>query len=469
MPATLPNITIYKDSLLIFISKLLVSLARVVGTFLFSYHLSQADYGIYQNYWVQFTTLFAFASLSLSTATFSYSPQKLIDILHVLKRKNIVVGSGIALMIGVIFASMQHKVGAALGWSFLFLIFQTGAIIGDALLTVFKKFKPLLWINISYFLIFILIHLWCLFVVEYSFNTFVMLISLLSLAKSLAIIASLKSVVKIYAPQPIVDTQYKRLWLHLYIFDIIQIFLAFSDKFILSLLVSPDVSAVYQNGTYAIPILSVLFSAVSSAVFIHLAEVKNDMLKEIAILKQAGKILSLVALPLFFFFLFFGKEFVLLVFSDKYLASVPIFSTSILAIPFNVFNYTLILQRKEQGSTITKGLVLDVVCVLLFVYPLYKWLGLPGIPLAYVLSTACQTAYYLWHHQMIFEKPLYFILPLYNWLIKAIVFAIISAILYFVTVDVLALSSLWAMAVSLVIIGIAVLLFFIKEIKKSDL
>jgi hypothetical protein len=67
---------------------------------------------------------------------------------------------------------------------------------------------------------------------------------------------------------------------------------------------------------------------------------------------------------------------------------------------------------------------------MLLLYPLYKWLGLAGIALSFVISTYVQVFYYLFYSAKFLKVPVLSLLPLKNWALKAIAFLSVSLGLY---------------------------------------
>jgi Na+-driven multidrug efflux pump len=94
-----------------------------------------------------------------------------------------------------------------------------------------------------------------------------------------------------------------------------------------------------------------------------------------------------------------------------------------MVLPLRAYNFTVVLQNKYKGGVINKGAVLDLVLACLLMYPLYLWLGLPGVALSFVISTYLQAAYYLFHTSNVLAVNWTQLLPLRNWAFKLIVFA----------------------------------------------
>lgn len=458
----------YKDTLLIFINRLFVNLSLVLGTYLFAHQLQPADFGMYQNFWTQFNTFFAVAGLGLASFIFSYAPEKVVRIFSSLNVARKSLGLGLIAGCALLFGWLQYKAGVNFGYAALFLVFNTLSIFTDSFLTIFKKYKALVAINLVYFLFFTGLHLFMIRQASFDFNQLILALTGLVLLKCVLSFFMIRKQFRETATQQLEDRKYLRLWTHIYLFDLVQILLIYLDKFIVSVFTAAEVSVIYQNGTYPIPIIPILFTAVSSVTLMRFSTEAGSEAGQAKILSDSGKALSTAVFPVFFFFLFFAHEFIQFYFSDKYLDSVPIFRMSLLMLPFKAFNFTLLFQRKEMGSLINKGVIIDIVSLLLLVFPLYQLLGLKGIPLSYALATLAQASFYIYHHKRILAQGISTILPLKDWAGKALIFGTISFVLHYVFSELVFLSLFWTLAISFAIIALIAAGFLYKEIRSNS-
>lgn len=458
---------LYGSAAWIFVSRLLVTLSLVVGTYLFSHQLSEEDYGHYQNFWMRFYTIYAFAGMGIATFIYSYAPEKVIQIFRSLNWQRWTFGAIVLLICSSIFAWLQQTSNISFWCAGLFLITNTLSVFSESFLTSLKRYKFLVAINLLYFLCFVAWHYYNLKQEVFDLNKLFIGLTLISGIKTISSIFVIKQSTRLAPTATLENTKYLRLWSHLYIFDLIQTLFLYADKFVISLLTSAATSAVYQNGTYPIPFIPILFTAVSSAALIKFAEIREDTGAEIKILKNTAVALSTVVFPVFFFLIVFSEAFIVTFFSSKYLVAVPIFRMSLLTLPFKAFNFTVLLQKREMGAVINKGMIIDIITIGLFLYPLYTSLGLKGIPLAFATGTFAQAAYYLYHHKQILGQGLAAILPLKNWLLKSSIFGGLSLLLYFLSSEIVALPNLWRLVLCGTIIGMVSVAFLYREIKQG--
>ncbi|HRP90098.1 MAG TPA: hypothetical protein PKX92_08665 [Edaphocola sp.] len=454
----------YKASALIFFNRLFITLGIVVTTYLFAHYLPKEQYGVYQNFWTQFNTLFAISGLGIASYIFSYSPEKIIQIIKNLTPSKLLFLFGLIVLSALIFGGMQQRVGVNWIAAGCFLVLNSLSLISDSFLILFRRFKIMLLINFIYFLGFIAIHYYWLQNYSNQFELLVLMLTVLSLLKVLASIIVMKESIQIVHQEAINQQRALRLWTHLFIFDLIQIFFSYSDKFIISLIAPATTSAVYINGTYPIPFIPIIFSAVSSAALLQFNDENESKESIVKILNRSGIALSTVVFPVFFFFVFFRNEFIVFYFSDKYFESVPIFLMSLLMLPFRAFNFTILFRKKEKGKIINLGALVDIVSLLILVGPCYYFLGLKGIPLSFVVATLIQAIFYMSHHQKILESRWYQILPLKDWLKKILVFGLVAFVLNKLLIDVLQWTPFIALLVAFVVMACIAFLFLSREI-----
>lgn len=71
-----------------------------------------------------------------------------------------------------------------------------------------------------------------------------------------------------------------------------------------------------------------------------------------------------------------------------------------------------------------------MVLAVLLMYPMYLWLGLPGVALSFVCSTVIQVIYYFYHSRKLLQVKGPEMLPLSNWLLKFAGFAALGFLLH---------------------------------------
>jgi O-antigen/teichoic acid export membrane protein len=418
------------SSLFIFAARFFPALANVLIFSYYSHKLSVGAYGQYQNFWIQLLTLSALACMGIHAFAMTYTPAFLIRIFKSLSAKHLLVFSLVSTFSALGFGLLQqHYNGMQLGLPVLFFLVYVPAVVSEALLLVAKAFRPLTVINLLFSAVFCFLH-WQSYREGYRLDTLIWYLLALTVLRLLMNVYCLRKVYRLHLPAAMEDTtpiEWKStwsLWLHLGIHDVIQVLFRWADKFILSLVIAEDLLAVYFNATVDIPFLSLVFLAVNSAALMHWAQIRqkagtSDITEQhVQLLFYSSRILSSVMFPLFAFLVFFRTEFLGVIFSSKYETGATIFLISLFIIPLRAYPFTGILQNYHKGKEINIGAAFDLVAAVLLMYPLYHWMGLEGVALAFIISTYLQGIYYIYHISKVLKRSPWQVMPYRYLLVK---------------------------------------------------
>ncbi len=427
-----------RNSLYIFAAKFFPTLAIFVGYLYFSHELSAADYGQYQNFWIQLFFLSAIATVGFPVFILTYSPANALWILRKIVAKQYLVYTLFVALLALLFGYIQLMFNYNLLLTTIpFFMLYVGVVLADSLLIVFKSFRSLISINIGFAILFLALHFWKV-QSQITFIIFLLPLTFLLLLRLVFCVFAIKNAIaKSKLLQTTLEennwTQIRQLWLQLGIYDLIQVLFRWVDKFILSFVLVKSLFAVYTNATIEIAFLPLIFSAVSSAAVQHWAgqHAEKKELSQIQILHYSARILSAIIFPIFFFLLFFRNEFLITIFSERYISGVWIFVVAQLVLPLRAYPFTALLQSLHRGDIINKGAIIDFVLAMLLMYPLYLLFGLVGVALSFVLSTYWQAAYYLVQTAKLTQKPISVLVPIKMLLQKFLFFAVLFALFYF--------------------------------------
>jgi len=411
-------------------------LANLLVLIWYSRQLPEDIYGSYQLFWIQLYVIYPFMCFGIHTLIITYSRDFLANILSRIKLKHYLLFFGWLLGMGSLFGWLQSSDGnVGFFTSLLFILSFAISVITESLLIVFRKYKIISITGFGYALAFCIIHQLALqgnFSIQSVFSC-VLIINLLRVfIYSCAVLVEVKKDGG-YAHEEIDIPSIRSLWIHLGIYDIVQVLSCWIDKFVIALLLTAELSAVYYNGAQNVPFLPLLLSAAGSAVLLQLADGSRhtEAGNTVTLVNQSGRILSSIVFPVFCFLMFFRNELFVTVLSDKYIPSIPIFAISILALPVKAYSFTTVLQRQHKGNIINAGAVGELLLACLLMYPLYQLMGLPGVALSFVISTYLQAAFYLiYAGRLLGVNPLTLV-PLVNWLIKLIVFGTIFIAIHY--------------------------------------
>lgn len=465
------------SSFFIFITRFFPSLANLLVIVLYSRHLPEGVYGAYMSFWIQLNILYPFMCLGLHSLVQTYTRNLLANLLSKLTRKHYILYSLWLVLMASVFGWLQYDGGnVRFMTSALFILAFAAGVVTESLLIVLRKFTVLSVSGLVYAALFAGIHLWALdgpFSIQTVFSCLLVLNMLRVFVNSCAILLEIRKDKEGYEVEEVELKAVRTLWMHLGVYDVVQVLSTWIDKFVIALVLTSGMSAIYYNGAQNIPFLPLLLSAAGSAILLQMADVRGRQRtgSTIEMLNRSGRMLSSIVFPVFCFLFFFREELFVNVFSEKYIPSIPIFAASILVLPVRAYSFTTVLQQEHKGNIINIGAVGELLLACLLMYPLYLLFDLPGVALSFVISTYIQAIFYLLQTARVLGTSVTTLIPLLNWLMKLIVFSLFfiaihySLSIYFTGKFTLILGA----AVMVVVIAISLLVELMLEKKHGRL
>jgi len=420
---------IARKYLWLFLGRIMPLLSLFVITIIYSRQLSYTDYGTFQSVWmysniVNVVISFGFSSVILSTnLSFLFSFLK--------KNKKSITTFYIVLWIAglAVFFFVAKNFSTTIKLLVIaFIVIQNIITVAETLLIKRRKEKTSFVINFFYAILFFGWHLYVLFS-GYSLSNLIMGISIVSVLKLFAILL-VPATNESYEPVA-EEKHFMRHWVYLGLNEILGVISKWIDKVFLLYLLTASDFAVFFNGAFEIPLFGLLISVAASLMLIEFSGNLQAQNKILDIFKETFNMLSGIVFPLFFFLFFFREEIFSFAFKNKYAASVPIFTISILILPLRINNYSVILQCFSQGKKIMAGSLIDIIIALELMIILYPIMGSRGIVLSIVISTYCQVIYYLWHSAKILHVKIYKLLPIKNLITKFLILLLLYFIISF--------------------------------------
>lgn len=403
-----------------------VAAMAVVGI-AFSRRLPVALNGAYQQVWVYLAVFVTIAALGMPPLMLTHTGAAITGWLKKVTNRHLgVYFLWVILLAFILFATLLYKNHFAAWVAPALFIVQLVFLLQETYLIIHRKFRIAMVASLLYGLGFCLVHFLALRGLI-SLWTTLWLVTVLGCFRILllSIIASRVyrfTTESVAAP---ISTLIKRQWLQIGIYDVAQIAFRYVDKFAISMLVGPALFAVYFIGTTDVPFMAMMLGAVGNSLLQQMAQGDNTHSSKVKLLNTSGALLARIVFPVFFFLLFFSKEFIVFVFSEKYTAAVPLFAISVLALPLRAYNYTSLLQHLNRVKLINIGAVLDLCIACGLAAPLYLWKGLPGVAFAFMISTYLQAGFYLFHSSKAVQQPFWKLIPWKQWLALLLVYGIL--------------------------------------------
>ncbi len=202
------------------------------------------------------------------------------------------------------------------------------------------------------------------------------------------------------------------------------------DQFIISSMYLPADYAIYARGAFELPLVAMIPMTISSLMLPGFAkDFADNRLERVAwqFADKARKV-ALIFFPLTVLMLILSEAFIVLMFSDKYLGSVPVFRIYLLILPFRITIHGVIFRAAGKTSLFIAGDLLYLFANISISLILINLIGINGAAWGTVIAVAIFIFYFSWHNCKILNISLYQLFPWYD-LIKIAVASVISGIL----------------------------------------
>lgn len=170
------------------------------------------------------------------------------------------------------------------------------------------------------------------------------------------------------------------------------------DKYIVSHFLKPDELAVYSRGAIELPLVHILSSTIAQVNLPRWVEMvdRNDHTQMMESWHQTINKTALIMFPIFILMEVIGRDFIVLLYSEKYVDSVIIFIIYLFLLPLQITSYTAIVQAFGKNKFILYGYAVQIIFNLVISIYLIKIMGTLGPALTTVFSM------YLWTSYIIF-------------------------------------------------------------------
>lgn len=411
-----PEKSLARRGAFLLIARIFPALALLLVMVGYSRMLSPEAYGQYQNVWVRYGLLSTLACLGIPTIAQVIGPVEMIVGLQ-RNRTQIRIGFG---------AVLALTTGVFLYWNRAYLplpalsVFFVGwvlATVAEGLALGQRRYRLVSVVNLAASILFLVLH----GVFRASPVLLFSSLGALALLRATCLWVPMGRVFRKTAlPEATVGSSgLRRLWRDLAFYDLIQQSGRLMDKALVGFLVVPALSAVYFNGAQEVPFLPLLLGVAGSA-FLHQAADAGatDARGKAIYIRATGHWLAAFVFPLFWFLMLERETIFDLVFGGRYAASVPVFAMATLILPLRAYPFSAMLQHFRETKWVLWGAGGELILATLLALIFYQLLGLPGIALAFVVSTLCMAVFYTWKTMQITHLQLSALLPLRAWALQ---------------------------------------------------
>jgi O-antigen/teichoic acid export membrane protein len=165
------------------------------------------------------------------------------------------------------------------------------------------------------------------------------------------------------------------------------------DKFVISGFFRPEDFAVFSIGAMELPFISILTNSVNAILLPHISE-SRDTLAEIY--KGAARKNALIILPLAVLFFVYAQPIITILYSSRYLASVPYFQVYLLILPLRIASPGILMMALGKTKYIMQNSILTLGSNLVLNLVLVRVMGMMGAAVATVIVTWISVGVYLY-------------------------------------------------------------------------
>jgi O-antigen/teichoic acid export membrane protein len=431
IPQDISNKKFAKRSFLLIASKLTGLFGQVLIILLYSRHLSYVEYGLYQSVWLYINIISVFSLFGLPSILLSVSANNIIAWIKQ-NKTSFYLTAGILNLLPLIYFFFAVK-GFAESCKLLLIaliIAQNISIIIEMLAIKKEKENLVLITNIIFTIGYLFCHLFILYA-GYSLPLLLATLTIIFVFKASITMYFGGDMFNIESSTTITDLG--RQWFYLGLFDTISVIGKWLDKWVILLLLSFSQFAIYFNGAYEIPVFGLMITAVGNIMVIELSKNNDNKLATNRMLfNDSSLLLASIVFPSFAFLLFYHHDFFILIFSHKYMASIPIFFISIFVLPIRITNYSAALQAYNRNDLIAKAALIDLVSAMVLMLILYPILKMKGLAIAFVAATYIQTLYYLWQTSKILQEKVSSFFPIKKLIVVMLLSVVIMGSAYWI-------------------------------------
>ena len=170
---------------------------------------------------------------------------------------------------------------------------------------------------------------------------------------------------------------------------IVRTFFLFSHQYIVSVMGGGSEFAIYAVGCFSLPFIAIIVDSVAKISLVKMSEATTnpDSSQIISqIIHNSIRKLWLLFFPVFVLLFVMAEEFIVLLFTDSYLASIPVFRIFILMIPLSAFLVQHVPRALDQTRFILTNNLFALFLSILFSLVFYHRFGLEGAVAGFVAA-----------------------------------------------------------------------------------
>ena len=165
-------------------------------------------------------------------------------------------------------------------------------------------------------------------------------------------------------------------------------------KLFVGSILGPAALAFYAVASYLLPVVRAVIGSIWAVVFPELVRVRDDPDGALRLWQRSNVVFCALLFPSFVLLIYYAELFVTTLFTDKYVAAIPVFQIYAFWLLRRCFNTDVLLRTRGKTGFMLTGSAMSVVINLALMIVLYRWLGLIGPAVAFIAAEILLELYY---------------------------------------------------------------------------
>lgn len=165
-------------------------------------------------------------------------------------------------------------------------------------------------------------------------------------------------------------------------------------KLFVGSVLGPAALAYYAVASYLLPMVLVIRGSIADVVFPEMVRARDDPGHALRLWQRTNVVFCVLLFPPFAILTYHADLFVTTLFTAKYLPAVPVFQIYLLWLLRRCFNMDVLLRTRGKSGFMLFGTGLSVVINLGLMLVFYRWFGLIGPAIAFMIAEILLEIYY---------------------------------------------------------------------------
>ncbi len=175
-------------------------------------------------------------------------------------------------------------------------------------------------------------------------------------------------------------------------------------KVVVSSTLGAHTLAIYSIGNYQVPIIQVVRSSIMDVLFPEMTQANEH--DRMVLWKKTTVALCFLVFPLFAVFLWFAKTVIVTLFTEEYVAAVPIFRIYLTLMLIQCFDLSSPLRAINKTIFFLMGNIIHLVVNIALIAALFHFIGIYAPPVAFIAGTLVFTLFLAWKVMSIYGLSL---------------------------------------------------------------